>query len=245
MRYKGALAIMLISILLFGCGEKSDTIKLRDESEHFRYISTKTDKEILSNLEENLESNYDRIANDLNVNLDEKINVTIYPNINEFHKATRYTDAEDWLVGFARDGEIFMVSPLNPGSVHNYESLMKVIVHEYTHILVEKINKNTDIYLNEGIAVIEANQMDSNTEGYLKEIAILNKLPKLDEMKNNYSELEQPYLISGGFVDFIIKNNGYTKVIDLIKNPDNIEEIIGLSKEEIILKWREYIISNY
>ena len=160
--------MMLISILLFGCVEKSDTIKLRHESKHFRYISTKTDKEILSDLEENLESNYDRIANDLNVTLDKKINVTIYPNINEFHKATGYIDAEDWLVGFARDGEIFMVSPLNPGSIHNYESLMKVIVHEYTHILVEKINKNTDIYLNEGIAVIEANQMDSNTECYLK-----------------------------------------------------------------------------
>lgn len=237
--------MMLISILLFGCVEKSDTIKLRHESKHFRYISTKTDKEILSDLEENLESNYDRIANDLNVTLDKKINVTIYPNINEFHKATGYIDAEDWLVGFARDGEIFMVSPLNPGSIHNYESLMKVIVHEYTHILVEKINKNTDIYLNEGIAVVEANQIDINTKVYLKETAALNKLPKLDEMKNNYSELEQPYLISGGFVDFIIENNGYAKVIDLIKNPDNIEKIIGLSKEEIILKWREYILSNY
>lgn len=245
MRYKGALVMMLISILLFGCVEKSDTIKLRHESKHFRYISTKTDKEILSDLEENLESNYDRIANDLNVTLDKKINVTIYPNINEFHKATGYIDAEDWLVGFARDGEIFMVSPLNPGSIHNYESLMKVIVHEYTHILVEKINKNTDIYLNEGIAVVEANQIDINTKVYLKETASLNKLPKLDEMKNNYSELEQPYLISGGFVDFIIENNGYAKVIDLIKNPDNIEKIIGLSKEEIILKWREYILSNY
>ena len=229
--------MMLISILLFGCVEKSDTIKLRHESKHFRYISTKTDKEILSDLEENLESNYDRIANDLNVTLDKKINVTIYPNINEFHKATGYIDAEDWLVGFARDGEIFMVSPLNPGSIHNYESLMKVIVHEYTHILVGNINKNTDIYLNEGIAVVEADQIDSNTKYYLKETATLNKLPKLDEMKNNYSELEQPYLISGGFVDFIIKEHGYDKVIDVIKNPDNIEEII--------LKWREYILRNY
>lgn len=245
MRYKGALIMILISILLFGCGEKADTIKLRHESEHFKYISTKSDKDVLSNLEETLESNYDRIANDLNVTLDEKINVNIYPNINEFHKATGYIDAEDWLVGFARDGEIFMVSPLNPGSVHNYDSLMNVIVHEYTHILVGNINPNTDIYLNEGIAVVEANQIDSNTKYYLKEIATLNKLPKIDEMKNNYSELEQPYLISGAFVDFIIKNNGYDKVIDLIKNPDNIEEIIGLSKEEIILKWRECILSNY
>ena len=64
-------------------------------------------------------------------------------------------------------------------------------------------------------------------------------------MKNNYSRLEQPYFLSGGFVDFIIKEYGYDKIIAVIKNPDNIEEIIGLTKEEIIVKWSEYIFNNY
>lgn len=245
MRYKGAFFMILISVLLFGCGEKVDTIKLRKESEHFKYNSTKADKDSLSDLEKNLESNYDRIANDLNVTLDEKINVTIYPNINEFYKAIGYTEAEDWLVGVARNGEILMVSPLNPGSVHNYDSLMKIIVHEYTHILVGNINPSTDIYLNEGTAVVEANQIDSIAQNYLKETAKTNKLPTIDYMKNNYSRLEQPYFLSGGFVDFIIKEYGYDKIIAVIKNPDNIEEIIGLTKEEIIVKWSEYIFNNY
>lgn len=245
MRYKGFFLIILMSIFLFSCAEKSNIIKLRKESEHFKYNSSKDDEEALDDIEKNLEDNYDRIAKDLNVTLEEKINVTIYPNISEFHKSIGMIDAEDWLVGVAKDGEILMVSPLNPGSVHNYESLMKVIVHEYTHILVGNIIKVTDTYLNEGISVVEANQIDNNIKYYLKETAKLNKLPSVDEMKNNYSSLEQPYALSGGFVDFIINEYGYDKMIDLIKNPDDIEKIIDSTKEEIIVKWSEYILNNY
>lgn len=110
MRRKDLIILSVMCILFVGCGEKTDTIKLRKESEHFKYSSTKRDKEALDDLEENLESNYDRIAKDLNVILDEKIDVSIYPNIDEFHKAIGMEDAEDWLVGVARNGEILMVS---------------------------------------------------------------------------------------------------------------------------------------
>ncbi len=237
--------MITLCLSLFGCSEDPKTIKLRQESDHFIFYSTKADKESLYDLEENLESNYERISKDLQVTLDEKIKVTIYPNISDFHKAIGMMAAEDWLVGVARNNEILMVSPLNPGSIHTYESLMKVIVHEYTHILVGNINSNTDIYLNEGIAVVESNQIDNNTKYYLKEVAKANKLPSIDEMKNNYGKLEQPYLLSGGFVEFIVNKYGYDKMIDLIKNPEDIENVIGSTKEEIIEKWNEYILSNY
>ncbi len=238
--------MILLGLSLFGCSDDDPKIiKLRQESDHFSYYSTKTDKESLDDLEEQLESNYERISKNLQVTLDEKIKVTIYPNISDFHKAIGKIAAEEWLVGVARKNEILMVSPLNPGRIHTYETLMKVIVHEYTHILVGNINYNTDVYLNEGIAVVEANQIDNNTRYYLKEVAKSDKLPSVDEMKNNYGKLEQPYFLSGGFVEFIVNTYGYDKIIDLIKAPDDIENIIGSKKEEIISKWNEYILGSY
>ncbi|MGN0025800.1 MAG: peptidase MA family metallohydrolase [Clostridium sp.] len=244
MRVKMGIIMLILCLSLFGCSEDPKTIKLRQESDHFNYYSTKTDKESLDDLKEQLESNYERISKDLQVTLDEKIKVTIYPNIGDFHKAIGMENAEDWLVGMARNNEILMVSPLNPGSVHTYETLMKVIVHEYTHILVGNINYNTDVYLNEGIAVFEANQIDDNTKYYLKEAIRLNKLPSIDEMKKNYSGLEQPYIVSGGFVDFIINDYGYDIIIKLIENPDDIELITGETKEELVAKWKEYILTR-
>lgn len=245
MRKKSLIILSAICILFVGCVEKADNIKLRKESEHFKYSSTKSDEESLDDLEENLESNYDRIAKNLNVTLDEKIDVTIYPNIDEFHKAIGMEDAEDWLVGVAGTSDVAMVSPLNPGSIHTYDSLMSVIVHEYTHILVMNLNADTDTYLNEGIAVVEANQVDNNTKYYLRETAKLDKLPSIDKMKNNYSGLEQPYFLSGGFVDFIISDYGYDGIIDLIKNPDDLERITGSTKEELERNWKGYILRTY
>lgn len=245
MRRKALIILSVMCILFVGCGEKTDTIKLRKESEHFKYSSTKSDKEALDDLEENLESNYDRIAKNLKVTLDEKIDVSIYPNINEFHKAIGMMAAEDWLVGVARNGEILMVSPLSPGSVHTYDSLMSVIVHEYTHILVSDLNETTDLYLNEGIAVVETNQIDNNTKYYLKESAKLDKLPSIDEMKNKYSGLEQPYAFTGGFVEFIISDYGYDGIVKLIKNPNDIEIITGSTKENLEKNWKEYILTTY
>lgn len=61
MRRKDLIILSVMCILFVGCGEKTDTIKLRKESEHFKYSSTKRDKEALDDLEENLESNYDTI----------------------------------------------------------------------------------------------------------------------------------------------------------------------------------------
>ena len=245
MRLRNLVIIIIICLSLFGCSEDSKTIDIRQESNHFKFYSSKDDKKSLDDLEENLESNYERISNNLKVTLDEKIKVTIYPNIKDFHEEIGLEDAEDWLVGVARNNEILMVSPLNPGNSHTYESLMQVIVHEYTHILVGNINSHTDTYLNEGIAVVEANQIDKNSKYYLKEVAKANKLPSIDKMKKNYSELEQPYQISGGFVDFIINNYGYNIFIKLIESPNDIELITGESKEELVSRWKEYIMTNY
>lgn len=245
MRFNSGVIMIILCLSLFGCSEDPKTIKLRQESDHFNFYSNKTDKESLDDLEESLESNYERISKDLQVTLDKKIKVTIYPNISEFHKAIGMMAAGDWVAGATIKNEIFMVSPLNPGSMHTYESLMKVIVHEYTHVLVGNIKYRTDVYLDEGIAEVESNRIDNDAKYYLKEVAKADKLPSIDEMKNNYGKLENPYVISGGFAEFIVNNYGYDKIIDLIKSPDDIENIIGSTKEEIIAKWNEYILSSY
>ena len=144
-----------------------------------------------------------------------------------------------------KNEEIFMVSPLNPGTVHTYESLMKVIVHEFTHVLVGKINSNTDMYLNEGIAVVEGNQMNINMKNYLKEAINLNKLPTIDEMINSFDDLNQPYVVSGGFVEFLINTYGYDKVVEIISEPHNIESITENSKDILLETWIEYIVKSY
>lgn len=248
-KFKRINLILVIALLvvLVSCNKKEDnnTLSFKQESDHFTFYSTDEDEKIIDDLEKSLEDNYERISKNLAVNLKKKVNVSIYPDIESFHNGIGMSDAEDWLVGLARDGEMFMVSPLNPGSVHTYDGLMKVIVHEYTHILVGEITNSTYSYLNEGIAVVESNQIDESAKAHLKHITNLNKLPSIDDMKNNYSNLEDAYQVSGGFAEFIVNEYGYEKMRDIIEEPENIEDITGASKELLEGKWEKYILENY
>lgn len=236
-----------LSVILVSCSKKEDnsTLSLKQESDHFMFYATDKDKEVLDELEKSLEDNYERISKNLGVKLERKVNVSIYPDIESFHDGIGMSDAEDWVVGAAKNGEMFMVSPSNPGSVHTYDNLMKVIVHEYAHILVGEINSTTDIYLNEGMAVVQANQIEENTKKFLKESCELNKLPTIDEIKNNFFELDERYELSGGFVEFLVNNYGYDKVTKIIAEPQNLENITELSKNELFENWKEYIVENY
>lgn len=247
--FKGISLILWIAltVVLVSCSKKEDdnTLSLKKESDHFKFYSTDKDKEVLNKLEKSLEDNYERISKDLGVKLERKVNVNIYPDIKSFHDGIGMSDAEDWLVGLARNGEMLMVSPLNPGSVHTYDSLMKVIVHEYAHILVGEITNETYTYLNEGIAVVESNQFDETMKAYLKYAIKLNKLPSIDDMEKKYSNLEQPYITSGGFVEFLVNNYGYDKVTKIIAEPKSLENVTEVSKDKLFENWKEYITENY
>lgn len=60
-----------------------------------------------------------------------------------------------------------MVSPYVDKSKEDY--MIKVAIHEFTHVLVRKINKEgVPIWLNEGIATFEANQMDDSIKKFIK-----------------------------------------------------------------------------
>ncbi len=243
---------MILSILLVGCGAKNkstvatdDVRELRRESEHFEFYLIEKDTKCLDDLEKNLEDNYEKISENLRVTLKSKIKVNIYPSIEEFHSNAGISNPEDWMVGVAKEDEILMVSPLNPGKVHNYEGLMQVVVHEFTHILVGKINSSTDTYLNEGIAVVESKQIDKNMKRWLKKASKEDKLPRIEEMRNNLFGLKQPYCFAGGFMDFLVNEYGYDKVVEIIGKNVKLEETTGLDKEELWVEWKQYIDENY
>lgn len=121
--------------------ENTSSLNMEFTSENFNLYSKKQDVKVLEDLSKVLESNYVRISKDMQTSFDSKIDVFIYPDTKAFHSAINYLDAPDWVVGAASKNELKMVSPLNPGSAHSYESLMKAIVHELAHTVVLNFRK--------------------------------------------------------------------------------------------------------
>jgi RNA polymerase sigma-70 factor (ECF subfamily) len=175
--------------------------------------------------------------------------VKVFPDVKTFHAAINYPDAPDWVVGTCNGDELMMVSPLNPGSVHTYESLMQVIVHEFVHIAVYyalggKGSTPSPKWLAEGYAQYEAGQINDYIRKYVAS-SLTEKAPPTWTQLDTVSAMEfgnmNGYAFSVTIVEFLVVTYGIDKLVLLIKEPENIEIIYGLSKDTLEKQWIQYL----
>ncbi|KUO74574.1 MAG: hypothetical protein APF77_08180 [Clostridia bacterium BRH_c25] len=254
------IILLCITFVFIGCtqetaghaGEKSaeeqpaadDRLKYRMDTDHFKYYSYDNDADVLGELGKELEAEFDGITSRLQYVPQEKIDVEIYPDVDTFHTCMGYPDSPDWLVGYAGNGKVQMVSPNNPGPVHSYESLMKAVVHEFTHIIIRGHNKGAiPIWLNEGIASYEAQNIEYIKEAISGEVKYKH-VPSFTELdQKNFAE-RHGYQYSITIVEFLVKTYDYDRLVEMIKNPD-IEKVYGVTEEELHKKWVLYLEENY
>ena len=210
----------------------TDRFDFETQSAHFKFYYNKSDENVISDIEKHLEDNYERITNDFNQQFDEPIEIKIYSDLESYHNAVKVHrnffwwmgSVSDWGVGDASGRSIRMVSPLNPGrSKFTYEEILKVAVHEFTHIVTLKIvgsenYQHTSPLFSEGIAMYEARQ-----NAFLKDMSkseIINILPNSIEELFSWNHDNEPgkmYSFGRLFVGFIVENYGYNKFIELYK----------------------------
>jgi len=224
--------------------ENTSSLNLEFESKHFNFYSKKEDVKVLDSLSKTLESNYLRITKYMQTSFESKIDVFIYPNVESFHNAINLTNSPDWIVGAATKNELKIVSPLNPGSQHSYESLMKVIVHEFTHTVVLNFRKQGLVglpnWLNEGYAYYEAKQLTETQRENLHN----NRIPSWNELEKADTTLFgniNGYPISGTIIEFLVESFGFDKLKQFIIEPENVEKIYKMSKKDLELLWLEYL----
>ncbi|HKL12521.1 MAG TPA: hypothetical protein VJ907_02840 [Halanaerobiales bacterium] len=235
-----SLTILLTALLTLAIQAEQGQ-EYSKEMQHFTYTYYQKDEPI-NEINNRLEKYYNKILNKYNVKLNRQVKITIYPDVNSFHKGAKVTNKSPGIVGKAISSyKIAFVSPLNPGKVHNYESILKIAVHEFVHISTNKINRNIPIWLNEGISLYEAEQVNPN---HIKQIIRAEKVPTIKDLESNFYE-NFGYTVSGTIVEYIVDMYSYDKLIRLIKSPSNYKGIFGLSKEAFFSNWKGYLYKNY
>jgi hypothetical protein len=233
------LSVFLVSLTISKLvGQNIDSLNFAKESQHFNFYSTNADVKMLDSLAITLENNYSRITNHLGIQIDKKINVKVFPNLKTFHLAINYPDAPDWVVGSSNGDELMMVSPLNPGSIHTYESLMQVTVHEFVHIAVSYARGD------KGYAQYEAGQINEHIRKIV-ESSVIAKTPPTWTQLATASVMEfgnmNGYSLSVTIVEFLVVTYGIEKLVLLIKEPENFENIYGLSENTLEKQWIQYL----
>jgi len=235
---------------LCAAGQPADTLALQRESTHFSLYSTAGDIPVLDTLASALEANYARITQHLGIQMAAKTSVRIYPDVKAYHSAIGYPDAPDWMVGGTWNGTVLMmVSPLHPGSIHTYASLMQVVVHEFVHIAVAYARGADGFaglprWLNEGFAQYEAGQTNDRVRASAAASLRAPKPPTLAQL-DEASDMEfgnmNGYAVSVTLVDYLITTYGIDKLVQLIKAPASCEAIYGLPVSTLQEQWVAYM----
>ncbi|AEV69473.1 hypothetical protein [Acetivibrio clariflavus] len=214
------------------------------ETDAFVLYYEKQDEKAAQDMAELLEEAYKKINSDMNFSRTEKTKIYIYPDQKTF-QTKKYGNicriiGPKWYIGDNVKDKVIIVSPLNPGPAHDYDSIVQAVVHEYVHTVVYQINKKTPKFLNEGLA--------GYLSGNAKPNYPLGDVPDIKDTKiSNPIKFGNKglYPFSYTYIEFLDKNYGMNKVMDLIKKPSAYEEIFGVSEEEIYKQWAQYVRDNY
>lgn len=230
--------------------DKEYKLKLKNETEHFIIYYGETDITCIDKVSKILENNYNRVTANLNQKLQEKLTIEIHFSLKELHIALGFPDAPDWVRGGLGKHGIVIASPLNPPPGSSFDNVLNTAVHEFVHIIINKINESTPRWLNEGIACYEAK--DNNEEWIIKTIKngiLQNTLPSFKNLDTG-EDFEtffkrDGYQYSYTIAEAIIEEFGYDKLYKLIESPDKFTEVFGLTENQLENKWNEYIKKNY
>ncbi|RAV02333.1 hypothetical protein [Paenibacillus sp. YN15] len=215
------------------------------ESEHFSFYYTKADKSSIDQIRDRLEENYGRIVQDLAPPSMPKVKVRIYPNLADFHKEIDRKDAGNWLVGIAESNdEMRMVSPNDPESGQSFESILKVAVHEFTHVVTFNLTAYPSPSVNwlyESIACYEAGQFTDP-----KDVVHLSggRYPTLAQLNSGSGNLNI-YSVGYVMIEYIRDTWGMSAVRELITSSGNLPAVLGKTAEEFEKGWQDYVQAKY
>ncbi len=251
---KNKIIFIFVIVLMSIPSYASENVKERVltnkfETEHFIFYFEE-DKEKLNDVFDILEQNYERILIAFDVQLSKKVKVEIYPSLNDYHLAVYGKKAKDWMVGHCdtKEKKLMMVSPNNPGNEHNFNSVIKVAVHEFVHYIT--MYKTDDIFklpnwLREGVAMYFAEQMNEDGKNNLRELINNNNIPRISQLEGRVFPKRGGYLLSYTIIEYIVKNHGQKMLLKFIKEPKAYKDVFSCTKKEFNKRWQQYLIEEY
>jgi len=236
LKIKFTVVPAMIILFLLACMNSCVSIKENDKAYVGKYIEIQGyfgDR----NLEEFLEyvdSRAQAIIEKYNPGYVKPVVFRLYSTVDAFHNAGFGRKGNDGSVGTGQNGKVYMVNPYC-SKVHDYDEMLIIGVHEFTHVVTLDINSSMPIWLSEGIAMLEAGQANRYSE--LKREALRGELPKYNALQYDDNSV---YKYSRSIAEFIIDTYSIEAMRDLIKTPD-IKKVLHLTNDEFQNEWSNYL----
>lgn len=239
--------IMLVLSIFVNIPENRKEIKTK----HFTFLfSSSIDSSSIVGLSKALEASYSKISNNLNTIPAENIQVNIYAQRLRYIKATGHWSASGNVEGVSKLH--FVENPWLDSEIS------KIAIHEFVHAVVLKLLIDREpkplnakifdqkfptfpIWLWEGLSVYEAEQFyEPKTLEYFKN----GKYPQISELSNR-SKGQKIYTCGYTIIEYILKEYGKDKLIELIESYGDLKKVLNLTEEQFSSNWHHFIKNKY
>lgn len=150
-------------------------------------------------------------------NYDRKIIIYLYNSVEELHNEVFGKKGEEWEVSLeGEDGNLKLVTPLNPGNVHSYSDIMKIAQKSIADTILADNFEDIPNWLDITTYLFGLN--DSKTTYSYKKLDI-----------NNVQSFSDAYFITLSLINIY----GINKVIKIYKKSKNYNKILNASDNEI------------
>lgn len=258
LKFTTLIAFVAVAAMLLGCAEElsqsSDFIHISElkvelRSAHFDFYADKCDAYVLPRMEELMEGSYDRVISDLSCTEMPRVSVFVYPDLVSFHDGVGWINDANWFASYCEcPDSIHMVSPLEPGPAHTYQSIMGGVVHDFTHAVTCQIRggnlDNCPVWLYEGVACYQAGQVPDSA---LIEAALVNDaVPNLYSLQIDFRG-NNGYDFSYTIIEYAVEAHGWEALNRLIISPSDYEGAFGewFTQWSFEYFWQAYLREHY
>jgi len=222
-----------------------ELISIVDKSE----ASAKHDgmNKVYHDLFEELKTNVERIMTTYRHRPSQKIAIEIYPDLSTFHQAIGEPDAPDWFMGTFGHNKIQIVSPLNPGPEHTYQSVLRNTISLFTMWLLKDINPLAPKWLTHGLGGHESGQMSQEYIQYSTSEAICNDaVPSFQALTDDTWNFEKigGYAFSRLIVEYLIHTYSADALNRFIRDATDFQGAFQVSEAELHATWVQYLKSR-
>ena len=210
------------------------------EYTHFTLHGQSASKSEADIINDELEKHYMRILDDMGLTSINRVHLYIFNDGSSLRDAVAKRYPGIYLPGFATGltpsaTDIYLVKPPS--------GRFTIYIHEFAHCVEQHVNPsipNRPRWLWESIALFEAGEF---TEPSNISVLTSNNLPRLSDMSdfNNTVVYQIGYLLG----EYVFKNFGKEKYIELIKSNGNVGSVLGLTDNAFMNEWYKYLKQHY
>lgn len=222
-----SIAVFFLAVSVYSCSSQDLNRSLKTEFGVFKFSATDTNtvNDFISACENQIPS----ICKELEIDYDNQVIIEIYPDQESYNNSI-INSAFKNSPAISGNSTIQLVSPLAPlfaetmvGKI-SYSDRLSFVVHEYTHILLDKLENPPPLCIDEGIASYYSSKR-FYTEQASKYLNQIETRPSIEQLISNYHQVPAPDLFSFLLIDFIIQEYGKESLPDIIRNTDNIKQM--------------------